>query len=163
MFNNLGKNSVFYILDKNNNKPTLKVGKVTDAKINPQFYGLANQEIDISVNANGEEYVFKKIPANISIISPSPGIVISDNPQDMINEYESMVSVSEQALKMVDYNQAVVDSRDEIMSILNPRFAKEKEQENKLNALEGRVGNMEQGIGDIKAMLSEFINNKQKE
>lgn len=163
MFNNLGKNSVFYILDKNNNKPTLKVGKVTDVKINPQFYGLANQEIDISVNANGEEYVFKKIPANISIISPSPGIVISDNPQDMINEYESMVSVSEQVLKMVDYNQAVVDSRDEIMSILNPRFAKEKEQENKLNALEGRVGNMEQGIGDIKAMLSEFINNKQKE
>ena len=163
MFNNLGKNSVFYILDKNNEKPILKVGKVTDTKINPQFYGLTNQEMEISAVADGQEYIFKKIPTNLSIVSPSAGIVISDNPQDMINEYESMVSVSQQALKMVDYNQAVVDSRDEIMSILNPRFAKEKEQENKLNALEGRVGNMEQGIGDIKAMLSKLINVKQGE
>lgn len=160
MFNNLGKNSVFYILDKNNEKPILKVGKVTDTKINPQFYGLTNQEMEISAVADGQEYIFKKIPTNLSIVSPSAGIVISDNPQDMINEYESMISVSEQALKMVDYNQAVVNSRDEIMSILNPRFAKEKEQENKLNALEGRVGNMEQGIGDIKTMLSKLINVK---
>lgn len=163
MFNNLGKNSVFYILDKNNEKPILKVGKVTDTKINPQFYGLTNQEMEIIAIADGQEYIFKKIPTNLSIVSPSAGIVISDNPQDMINEYESMVSVSQQALKMVDYNQAVVDSRDEIMSILNPRFAKEKEQENKLNALEGRVGNMEQGIGDIKTMLSKLINVKQGE
>ena len=163
MFNNLGKNSVFYILDKNNEKPILKVGKITDTKINPQFYGLTNQEMEISAVADGQEYIFKKIPTNLSIVSPSAGIVISDNPQDMINENESMVSVSQQALKMVDYNKAVVDSRDEIMSILNPRFAKEKEQENKLNALEGRVGNMEQGIGDIKTMLSKLINVKQGE
>ena len=163
MFNNLGKNSVFYILDKNNEKPILKVGKVTDTKINPQFYGLTNQEMEISAVADEQEYIFKKIPTNLSIVSPSAGIVISDNPQDMINEYESMVSVSQQALKMVEYNKAVVDSRDEIMSILNPRFAKEKEQENKLNALEGRVGNMEQGIGDIKTMLSKLINVKQGE
>lgn len=160
MFSNLGKDSVFYILDKNT-KPTLKVGKVTESKINPQFYGLANQEVDIKVDVSGETYEFKKIPANVSIISPSVGIVISDNPEDMIKEYDSMVSHSKQILDSVDYNKSIIDSRDEIMSILNPRFAKEKEQENKLTNLEDRVHNMEQGISDIKTMLSKVINVKQ--
>ena len=159
MFNTLGKNSVFYILD-NNNKPTIKIGKVTEAKINPQFYGLANQEMDITVDVNGDSYEFKKIPSNVSIISPSIGIVISDNPEDMIKEYDSMVSTSKQVLESIEYNQSIIDSRDEIMSILNPRFAKEKEQENKLKSLEGRVGNMEQGIDDIKTMLSKLITQK---
>ena len=159
MFNTLGKNSVFYILDKNN-KPTIKIGKVTEAKINPQFYGLANQEMDITVDVNGDSYEFKKIPSNVSIISPSIGIVISDNPEDMIKEYDSMVSTSKQVLESIEYNQSIIDSRDEIMSILNPRFAKEKKQENKLKSLEGRVGNMEQGIDDIKTMLSKLITQK---
>lgn len=61
-----------------------------------------------------------------------------------------------------DFDEATLyrikDYKDEILSILNPRFAKEKEQENKLNSLEGRVGNMEQGIDDIKTMLSKMLN-----
>lgn len=157
MFNKLDKNSVFYILDKNT-KPTLKVGKVTDVKVNPQFYGLTNQELDIKVDVSGDTYEFKKVPSNVSIACPSIGIVISDNPEDMIKEYDSMVSNSTQILESIDYNKAVIDSKDEIMSILNPKFAKEKEQEKKLNSLEDRVGNVEQGINDIKTMLSKVIN-----
>ena len=81
MFSNLVQNSVFYILDKNT-KPTIKVGKVVKANTNPQYYGLSNQEIDIIVDVNGDTYEFKKIPANLSIVSPSQGIVISDNTED---------------------------------------------------------------------------------
>lgn len=157
MFNTLSKNSVFYILDKNT-KPTVKVGKVTEAKINPQFYGLANQEMDITVDVNGDSYEFKKIPSNVSIISPSVGIIISDNADDMIKEYETMVATSQQVLDSIDYHKCVLNSRDDIMSILNPKFAKEKEQETKLNTLESRVGNVEQGIGDIKNMLNKLLN-----
>ena len=152
MFSTLSKNSVFYILDKNT-KPTIKVGKVTDAKINSQFYGLANQEMDITVDVNGETYEFKKIPNNVSIISPSIGIIISDNPEDMIKEYDAAVNTSKQILDSIDYHKSIINSRDEIMSVLNPRYAKEKEQENKLNSLETRVGNMESGINDIKQLL----------
>lgn len=160
MFNTLGQNSLFYILDKNN-KPILKIGKVTEAKINPQFYGLANQEMDIKVDVNGDIYEFKKIPANISIISPSTGIVISDNVEDMTKEYEGLVNSSQQVLDNIEYYQGIVNSKDEIYSKLNPKYAKEKEQENKLNNLEGRVGNVESGINDIKAMLSKVLNSKQ--
>lgn len=35
-----------------------------------------------------------------------------------------------------------------------------KEQENKFNALETRVGSMEKGIDDIKTMLSKVLTNK---
>lgn len=97
------------------------------------------------------------------ILDFTVGIVISDNPEDMIKEYDGMISNSRQVLESVDYHKSVLDSRDEIMVILNPRFAKEKEQETKLSNLEGRVGNMEQGIGDIKSMLAKLLNDKQKE
>lgn len=157
MFSNLRQNSIFYILDKNN-KPSLKIGKVIEAKTNPQYYGLANQEIDIKIDVNGDSYEFKKIPVNLSIVSPSNGIVISDNVDDMTREFESMIKISQQAIDSIDYHRGVIDSKDEILSILNPKFAKEKEQENKLNSLEGRVGNMEQGIDDIKTMLSKMLN-----
>lgn len=160
MFNALGQNSLFYILDKNN-KPTLKIGKVVEAKINPQFYGLANQEMDIRVDVNGETYEFKKIPTNISIISPSAGIIISDNAEDMIKEFEGTIKTSQQILDSIDYHKAIINSQDEIFAKLNPKYAKEKEQENKLNNLEGRVGNVESGINDIKAMLSKVLNTKQ--
>ena len=159
MFSALSKNSVFYILDKNT-KPTIKVGKVTDAKINPQYFGLANQEMDITVDVNGDTYEFKKVPNNVSIISPSVGIVISDNPDDMIREYDTMVSSSRQVLDSIDYHKSVIESRDEIMTVLNPRYAKEREQENKLNSLETRVGNMESGIDYIKEMLLKMSNEK---
>ena len=159
MFSNLGQNSVFYILDKNT-KPVLKVGKVVKANTNPQYYGLSNQEIDISVDVNGDTYEFKKIPANLSIVSPSQGIVISDNPEDMTKEFETMVNISQQTIDSIDYHRGVIDSKDSILSILNPRFAKEKEQENKFNALENRVRSMEQGIDDIKTMLSKMLTNK---
>lgn len=159
MFSNLGQNSVFYILDKNT-KPVLKVGKVVKANTNPQYYGLSNQEIDISVDVNGDTYEFKKIPANLSIVSPSQEIVISDNPEDMTKEFETMVNISQQTIDSIDYHRGVIDSKDSILSILNPRFAKEKEQENKFNALENRVGSMEQGIDDIKTMLSKMLTNK---
>ena len=160
MFSSLSKNSTLYILDKNA-KPSLKIGKVSEAKVNPQFYGLTNQEIDITAEVNGDFYEFKKIPANLSILSPSVGVVISDNTEDMMKEYEGLVTHSQQVLDSIDYHKAVIESQDEIMAILNPRFAKEREQENKLNALEGRIGNMEKGIGDIRTMLTQMMNQTQ--
>lgn len=157
MFSNLVQNSLFYILDKNN-KPTLKIGKVSKVTINPQYYGLNNQELDIVVNVNNDTYEFKKIPNNLSIVSPSTGIVISDNIDDITKEAEAMFNNSKQILDSIDYHNAVIESKDEIMGILNPKFAKEKEQETKLNLLDNRVGNVEKGIDEIKTMLNQVLN-----
>lgn len=156
MFSNLVQNSVFYILDKND-KPTIKIGKVINANTNPQYYGLSNQEIDIKVDVDGDVYEFKKIPANLSIVSPSKGIVISDNNDDMIKEFETMINISQQAIDNINYHRGVIECKDEVLSILNPKFAKEKEQEHKFNSLETRVSSVEKGIDDIKNMLSKLL------
>ena len=159
MFNSLVKNSVFYILDKNT-KPVLKIGKVINVVINPQYYGLANQELDITVSTDAENYEFKKLPGNVSIISPTNGIVISDNPEDMSKEYETLVNNSQNILDNIDYHKNVVESKDSIWPVLNPKFAKEREQELKFKALETKVSGMEQGIDDIKTMLTKVLTNK---
>lgn len=156
MFNSLADNSIFYILDKTE-KPILKIGKVKKVDTDPQYFGLANHSVDIIVDVNGDTYEFKKIPANVSIISPSKNIIISDNAEELYKEFESIVIHSQQIIDSKDYHQAIIDSKDEILSKLNPKFAKEKEQENKLNSLETRVGNMEQGITDIKTMLAKML------
>lgn len=157
MFSTLGQNSLFYILDKNN-KPSLKIGKVKEIKINPQSYGLVNQQADIFVDVNGDNYEFKNIPTNVSIYSPSIGIIISDNTDSMIKEFESILSHSQEVLNSIDYHKSILDSKDKIMSYLNPKFAKEKEQENKIIALETKVNNIENGISDMKTMMSELLN-----
>lgn len=160
MFSSLSKNSLFYILDKNN-KPKLEIGKVSDIKINPQCYGMSNQEMDICINVDGNNYEFKKIPANVSIISPASNIIISDNADDMFNEFEQFVNNSQRILDSIDYHKGVLETKDNIFSKLNSKYAKEKEHELKLTNLEGKVQNMEQGIEDIKTMLLNFTNQKQ--
>ena len=157
MFSTLGQNSLFYILDKNN-KPILKIGKVKEIKNNPNYYGLSNQQLDINVDVNGDTYEFKNIPSNLSIYSPSIGIIISDNTESMIKEFESIINHSQEILNSINYHKNIIASKDEIMSYLNPKFAKEKEQENKIITLENKVNNIENGILDMKTMMSELLN-----
>ena len=157
MFSTLAKGNLFYILDKNKNLD-LKIGKVVDIINNGQLYNFAPQELDIAVDVNGETYTFKKVPSNLSIASPSTGVVISDNREDMFNEVENSVKISHQIIDSIPYHKAIISSSDNILSKLNPKFAKEKEQEEKISSLETRMGGIEQGIGNIKEMLNQVLN-----
>lgn len=78
----------------------------------------------------------------------------------MIREFETLVSVSQQHIDNIEYDKLVVESKDSILSILNPQFAKEKEQEVRFTSLESRVGGVEKGINDIKSLLVEALNKK---
>ena len=148
MFSTLKQNSIFYIFDKNIN-PNIKIGKVVNIFVNPQNYGLANQEIDITVDVNGDTYEFKKIPSNLSIVSPNKGIIISDNVEDMTKEVEVTINNSQQIIDSIDYHKSIINAKDDLLGILNPRFAKEKEQESKLIALETKVDNILNMLSDV--------------
>lgn len=157
MFSNLVKGHLFYILDKNN-KLELKIGKVTDINTNPQVYNFAVQETDITVDVNSETYTFKKLPGNLSIASPSTGIVVSDNEDDMFAEVENTVKVSHQIVDSVPYHKTIIANAEPILAKLNPKFAKQKEQETKINNLENRMGGIEQGISNLQSMISKMLN-----
>ena len=69
-----------------------------------------------------------------------------------------MLSISKQILESVDYHQEVIKKCEQILKDLNPQFAKDKLQEEKINSLEERMGGVEDTLGDIKDMLSKALN-----
>ena len=59
-----------------------------------------------------------------------------------------------------NYHQEVIKKCEQILKDLNPQFAKDKLQEEKINNLEERIGGVEDTLGDIKDMLSKALNSK---
>lgn len=116
----------------------------------------------------GEESIeFKQLPANLSIANfGNNGVVVSESREAMNAEVESMLRTSRQALESVPYHENVIASCDSILRELNPQFAKEKEQEEKIGALEQKVSSVENNLLDIKDMLSKALsgsnNNNQR-
>ena len=160
MFSTLRQNSPIYILDKKDS-PVLKKGIIET--VSPQrsrtgsFYGQPmDMIVDIRVNIDGTSQEFKNIPANLSIANDG-NIVISETKEAMSTEVDSMLSISKQILESVDYHKDVIEKCEQILKDLNPQFAKDKFQEEKINSLESRIGGVENTLGDIKDMLSKVL------
>lgn len=163
MFSTLRQNSPIYILDKKGS-PVLKKGIIES--VSPQrsksgsFYGQPlDMVVDIVVNVDSTKEEFKNIPASFSIANDG-NLVISESKEAMSTEVDSMLSISKQILESVDYHQEVIEKCEQILKDLNPQFAKDKLQEEKINSLEERIGGVENTLGDIKDMLSRALNSK---
>ena len=161
MFSTLRQNSPIYVLDKKDS-PVLKKGIIET--VSPQrsrtgsFYGQPmDMIVDIRVNIDGTSQEFKNIPASLSIANDG-NIVISETKEAMSTEVDSMLSISKQILESVDYQKDVIEKCEQILKDLNPQFAKDKLQEEKINSLESRIGGVENTLGDIKDMLSKVLN-----
>ena len=161
MFSTLRQNSPIYVLDKKDS-PVLKKGIIET--VSPQrsrtgsFYGQPmDMIVDIRVNIDGTSQEFKNIPASLSIANDG-NIVISETKEAMSTEVASMLSISKQILESVDYHKDVIEKCEQILKDLNPQFAKDKLQEEKINSLESRIGGVENTLGDIKDMLSKVLN-----
>lgn len=161
MFSTLRQNSPIYVLDKKDS-PVLKKGIIET--VSPQrsrtgsFYGQPmDMIVDIRVNIDGTSQEFKNIPASLSIANDG-NIVISETKEAMSTEVDSMLSISKQILESVDYHKDVIEKCEQILKDLNPQFAKDKLQEEKINSLESRIGGVENTLSDIKDMLSKVLN-----
>ena len=163
MFSTLRQNSPIYILDKKGS-PVLKKGIIESVSQQRSrtgtFYGQPmDMIVDIRVNIDGTSQEFKNIPASLSIANDG-NIVISETKEAMSTEVDSMLSISKQILESVDYHKDVIEKCEQILKDLNPQFAKDKLQEEKINNLEERIGGVEDTLGDIKDMLSKVLNSK---
>ena len=160
MFSTLRQNSQIYILDKKGS-PVLKKGVIESVSSQRSrtgsFYGQPmDMVVDITVNVEGSTEEFKNIPASLSIANDG-NLVISESKEAMSTEVDSMLSISKQILESVDYHQEVIEKCEQILKDLNPQFAKDKFQEEKINSLESRIGGVENTLGDIKDMLSKVL------
>lgn len=171
MFQALRQGSLFYILEKGD-APSLKVGQVTSVsqprpKYNTSLSTMSGNSfdaiVDISVKAGDDNYEFKDLPASLSIANyGQKGVVISESKEAMSAEVESMQRTSQQAIESIPYHQQVLASCDGILRELNPQFAKEKEQEEKIGALEEKMSGMEGSLAEIKEILVKALNSTKK-
>lgn len=170
MFSALRQGSPFYILDKSD-EPKLKIGSVVSVSQPAPKYTqtfLSNQNfaemvVDVVVKVGEEEVKFEKIPSNLSIANfGQNGVVVSESKEAMNTEVEGMLRNSRNILESIPYHEKVVEVCDTMLRELNPQFAKEKEQEEKIASLESKVGGMEGKLDQIANMLAVALNSKSK-
>lgn len=164
MFQGLRTNSLFYVLDKGEN-PNLRIGQVVSVS-NPQTKypsfnnGFTPQPmetvVDVKVKLGDEEVDFKQLPANGQIANDK-NLVVSDNKDAMSAEVDAMLRQSRAILESVDYNKRVVESCEGMLQQLNPQIAKEKEQTEKINKLEGKVSGIEGKIDKMMGWLQQTM------
>ena len=169
MFSGLRQNSLFYILEKGE-AVTLKVGQVVSVS-NPQpkynqyqpmqQYSQPETTVDVKVKVGDEVIDFQKLPSHLSIANfGQNGMVVSESKEAMSAEVEAMLRNSNSILDSIPYHQKIITSCDEMLRQLNPQFAKEKEQEEKIGVLEQKMGGIENTLNQMMGMLSEVTKSK---
>ncbi len=168
MFSALRQSGTVYLLTKGD-IPTLKTGVVQSVsspvtKFGTQLMpGQFQQDtvIDLTVKAGDELLTFKQLPS-AAVIASSGNMVISESRDAMIAEVENMIRTSKEVLGSVDYHKNALEACESIMCSLNPRLAEEREQKEKIETLEKRLGGMEESIGDMKELLVKALNKVSK-
>ncbi len=164
MFQGVRQNGLFYILEKGEDLK-LRVGQVISVS-NPQpKYGQFNtptfgsqpeMTVDVRVKVDDETMDFKQLSANASIAN-SGNVVVSDNKDAMSAEVEGLLRTSKGILDSIPYHEKMLVSCDAILRDLNPSFKKEKEQEEKIGALEEKMVGIEGTLSDMMSMLSNAL------
>ena len=164
MFQGLRQNGLFYILEKGE-ELKLRVGQVVSVS-NPQpKYGQFNtptfgsqpeMTVDVRVKVDEETMDFKQLNANASIAN-SGNVVVSDSKDAMSAEVEGLLRTSKAILESVPYHEKMLVSCDNVLRDLNPSFKKEKEQEEKIGALEEKLVGIEGTLNDMMSMLSSAL------
>lgn len=153
----------------------LKIGQVVSVS-NPQprynqfgnsnAYGVQPEMVvDVKIKIGDETVEFKQLNANASIAN-SGNVVVSDSREAMSAEIEGMMRNSKHIIESVPYHEKVLVSCDAMLRDLNPNFKKEKEQEEKMSALEGEVTGIKETLTEMMTMLSSALGtskNKKKE
>lgn len=165
MFQGVRQNNLFYILEKGDNL-NLKIGQVVSVS-NPQpkyppfsttptYTTPPEMVVDIKVKVGEEILEFKQLGCNQSLAN-SGNVIVSDNKESMVAEVEGLLRTSKQIIESLPYHEKVVVSCDTILRELNPQFAKEKEQEEKISELQERMGGIESTLGNMMNMLSDAL------
>ena len=164
MFSALRQGNLFYILEKGDS-PKLRMGYVQSISTpQPKYngnYQPFNMEstVDITVKVGDEQQEFKQVPSTLSIANFG-SVVISETKEAMNQEVDSMLKSSKQIIESIPYHEKTIIACEEILKELNPQFAKQKVQEEKINNLETKVGGIETKLDDICSMLSKALLNK---
>ena len=154
MFSALRQGTVIYILEKGEN-PSLKIGQVIGIT-QPSYSNYLISTIDINVKVGEQNMDFKNVPASQSVVNYN-NVIITETKELMSNEVENMLQNSRSIVDSVAYHEKLIDSCENILKELNPRFAKEKERDEDINNLKDKMGGIEVKMDKIINLLSKEI------
>lgn len=154
MFSALRQGSIIYVLEKGET-PILKVGSVVSVT-HPTYnvnFNLNGSTIDINVRSGNETMEFKNVPGNQSITTYN-NVIIAETKELMSNEVDNMLQNSKSIIDSVPYHNNVIESCEEILKDLNPRFAREKERDEDISNLKNKIGGLETKMDKLLSILS---------
>ena len=96
------------------------------------------------------------------MIASSGNMVVSESRDAMVAEVENMMRTSKEVLESVDYHRNALEACESIMCSLNPRLAEEREQREKIETLERKLGGIEDTVGDMRELLLKALNKVSK-
>lgn len=153
MFSALSQGSLIHILDKTDGLK-YKTGEIVG--ITQPSYGGAfgtsafSPTITLKVKIDGNVKDYPEIPASHSTMSYNNGnVIISENAQGIQNEVESFYKHCKQILSNREYYEKSVVDCEVIMKEINPQFAQDKERDDRINALDGKVTSIESKLDKI--------------
>ena len=166
MFQAIRQSSLFYVLDKGGEKPTLKIGQVISVSNPQQKYPnyipgqtpSLETTVDVKVQVDDQQVNFEKLPSTAQIVNfGNEGVVVSDSKEAMCAEVDAMLRHSKGIVESVDYHRGVISSCEEMLTRINPQIAKEKQQEQEIKSLKTEVSGMKGTLSNIETMLSKAL------
>lgn len=168
MFSGLRNNNILYILEKTDDGLKVQTGQVVGVSnpqpkykqfngATPNFTAQPEMVVDVKVKVDNEELEFKQLGANLSIAN-SGSLIVSDSREAISAEVDGIVALSKQHIEATPYHEKIIETSDAVKRIINPAFAKEKEQEEKIGALEEKMNGIEGTLNQMMGLLSEAVN-----
>lgn len=147
MFSALHQGSSLYILE---DKKRVKTGQVIGVTLPTNtFLGTVN----ITVKVGDETMEFKNVPSSQSV-STYNNVIIAETKELLSNEVESILQNSKAVLDSIEYHQEIIDSCENVLKELNPRFAQERARDEDINNLKTKIGGIETKMDEILTILS---------
>lgn len=153
-FSNLRNNNQLFILHKDS-IPSLELGKVISVSLPiPKYTGIYNSEmvVDITVEVNGSQTNFQKLPALGEIADFGNNIVVACSKEAMSGELQSLKQRSVDIVNSIDLHKDIIKGCDSILVQLNPEIKEKQRQEAENKALR-------EEINSLKEMFKEFMKN----
>lgn len=166
MFSALRENNPIYLLYRGGKKPELRTGTIVGVS-SPMAKSVVQYppetEVSITARFNDEQVVFEHVPSNLSITEYKPGVVISESREAMASEVEGMLRSSQMVLDSMDYHKGVSESCEEMLKTLNPRFAKDKENDERLDTMDKKIDALAKGMDEMMNFVKSLNNKNRKE
>lgn len=169
MFQNLSQGAIIPVLYKN--EPKVIEGKVLSVNTHMPVYNpakpmamLNGPVTDITVQVENDTIPFAELPASgITANFHDKGIFLSTDMSAVVKEVESIMNMSEQAIKQAPIHEKRVKICKDLLVKLQPEKAKEALQAQEIEDLKSQLSQMSGKFDKFMDMFSAKFGNQNKE